>query len=76
MSATAAEADTDPIKRAQRVAWKRGLAVSNELRKSARALRATSAKPAPAWARISHHARALLTAIGMPFTTADGDRRD
>jgi capsular polysaccharide transport system permease protein len=56
MSATAAEAETDPTKRAQRIAWKRGLAVSNELRKSARALRATSARPAPAWARISHRA--------------------
>jgi capsular polysaccharide transport system permease protein len=56
MSATAAEAETDPIKRAQRVAWKRGVAVSNELRKSARALRATSARPAPAWARLSQHA--------------------
>jgi capsular polysaccharide transport system permease protein len=56
MSAAAAEADTDPIKRAQRIASKRGLAVSNELRKSARALRATSARPAPAWARISHRA--------------------
>jgi capsular polysaccharide transport system permease protein len=56
MSATVAEAETDPIKRAQRVAWKRGLAVSNELRKSARTLRATSARPAPAWARISHRA--------------------
>ena len=47
MSAVAAEAETDPIKRAQRIASKRGLAVSNELRKSARALRATSARPAP-----------------------------
>jgi capsular polysaccharide transport system permease protein len=56
MSATAADVETDPTKRAQRVAWKRGLAVSNELRKSARALRTTSAKPAPAWARISHRA--------------------
>ncbi len=56
MSAAAAEAETDPIKRAQRIASKRGLAVSNELRKSARALRATSTRPAPAWARISHRA--------------------
>jgi capsular polysaccharide transport system permease protein len=56
MSATAAEAETDPTKRAQHIAWKRGLAVSNELRKSARTLRAISTKPAPAWARISHRA--------------------
>jgi capsular polysaccharide transport system permease protein len=56
MSAAAAEAETDPTRRAQRIAWKRGLAVSNELRKSARTLRATSARPAPAWARISHRA--------------------
>jgi len=56
MSATAAEAETDPIKRAQRVAWKRGVAVSNELRKSARTLRATSVRPTPAWARLSRHA--------------------
>jgi capsular polysaccharide transport system permease protein len=56
MSATAAEAETDPTKRVQQIAWKRGLAVSNELRKSARALRATSAKPPLAWARISQRA--------------------
>jgi capsular polysaccharide transport system permease protein len=55
MSVAVAEAETDPTKRAQ-LAWKRGLAVSNELRKSARAVRATSAKPAPAWARISQRA--------------------
>jgi len=55
MSSTAAEADTDPIKRAES-AWKRGLAVSNELRKSARAVRSTTAKPTPAWARISNRA--------------------
>jgi capsular polysaccharide transport system permease protein len=54
MSATTAEAETDPTKRAQRTAWKRGLAVSDELRKSARTLRATSARQAPAWVKISH----------------------
>ncbi len=45
MSPTGAEAETDPTKRAQQTAWKRGLAVSDELRKSARAVRLTTSKP-------------------------------
>src|SRR5215467_1615741 len=51
------EADTDATRRAQQIAWRRGLAISDELRKSARAVRLTTSKPVPTWGRIS--ARAL-----------------
>jgi capsular polysaccharide transport system permease protein len=56
MSSTAAEADNDAAKRAQQTAWKRGLAVSEELRKSARAVRSSRSTPAPAWGRIADRA--------------------
>jgi capsular polysaccharide transport system permease protein len=52
MSATDANAKTDPIKRARDDAWKRALTISDELRKSARAVRVTTSKPVTNWARI------------------------
>jgi capsular polysaccharide transport system permease protein len=51
MSSTGAEAETDPTKRAE-TAWKRALAVSDELRKSARGVRLAASKPVATWAPI------------------------
>ena len=56
MSATGAEDEIDPTKRAQQTAWKRGLAISDELRKSARAVRQTTSRPSAKWARVPDRA--------------------
>jgi capsular polysaccharide transport system permease protein len=55
MSPNVSEADvTKPV---QQGAWKRALTISDELRKSARAVRATTSKPVAKWARIGNVAR-------------------
>jgi capsular polysaccharide transport system permease protein len=56
MSPMGMEADSDATKRAQQIAWRRGLAISDELRKSARAVRMTTSKPVSPWVRISGRA--------------------
>ena len=67
MTSTGAGAEADSTMRAQQAAWKRGLAVSDELRKAARAVRqTTTSKPVSAWTRLSDRALVLHTdALGF-----------
>jgi capsular polysaccharide transport system permease protein len=73
---TAKEAAAD-AERTRRAAWKRALAISDELRKSARAIRSTKSKAVAEWARIGGEALAYrqfssvrgrsLRWVGMSF---------
>jgi capsular polysaccharide transport system permease protein len=68
MTSTGAGAEADSTVRAQQTAWKRGLAVSDELRKAARAVRqTTTSKPVSAWTRLSDRALGYRR-----FSTAGG----